>query len=236
MMNLIPLARQLADHIANLPDFQISQKGVNTTESMGGIIADAILQAGLNYRTVVFPRVERIVSDYPEAATTSGFIELADKVGYNTVLGWNHPEKPRRAHSLAQLLAQEHIDTKDQLREWLQDDNNCSKLTKIPGIGPKTVDYLKNLAGLSEIAVDRHIRKCALDAGIAITDYHVVRRVFQFAADLLNVQRNELDHSIWLYMSKGGRAEEEANRKRDSAVMQSGETVRSDCTPAVHGL
>jgi hypothetical protein len=106
-MNLIPVARTLVDHLTNLPGFVVFQDERPTEQSMGAVIADAVLQAGLNYRTVVAPRVERIAREYPEAATTSGFIALAGRIGFDKLLRWDHPEKPRRAHSVAFLLHQE---------------------------------------------------------------------------------------------------------------------------------
>ena len=205
-MNLIVFARKLADYLNKLPDFVISKHNGYDKESMGAIIADAVLQAGLNYRTVVAPRVKRILNDYPDAATTLGFLETIDRFGCDVILRWNHPEKPRRVQSLALLLENEQVETKDQLRDWLKNDVNSEKLRAIPGIGPKTIDYLKNLSGLSAIAIDRHIRRLAFEAGIIITDYRTLRKVVEFTADLLDVPQNDLDHSIWLYMSKPSRS------------------------------
>ena len=40
---------------------------------MGATLTDTVLQAGLNYRSVVLPRVSRILDLYPNAKTTTSF-------------------------------------------------------------------------------------------------------------------------------------------------------------------
>lgn len=168
---------------------------------VGAILADAALQAGLNYRTVVKVRVDRIVQDFPEAATLSGTFRAIASIGASEFLRWRHHAKVARFIGLAELLRNESVDDFYQLRQWLQNPACRDKLRAIHGVGPKTVDYLCCLVGLDFIAVDRHIRTFASDAGVTGVDYEFLRIVVSYAADLLGVSRRHFDASIWTYVS-----------------------------------
>jgi len=168
---------------------------------VGAILADATLQAGLNYRTVVKGRIDRIVRDFPEAATLSGMFDTIALVGIYNFLQWRHHTKVSRFIYLAELLRNERVDDCHQLRIWLQKPVAREKLRSINGVGPKTVDYLCGLAGLDFIAVDRHIRAFASDAGVIAVDYDFLQTVVSYAADLLGVSRRHFDASIWMYVS-----------------------------------
>jgi hypothetical protein len=168
---------------------------------VGAILADAALQAGLNYRTVVKIRIDRIIKDFPEAETLSGMFNAIAHIGVANFLQWHHHTKALRFVCLAELLRNENIDDFYQLRTWLQNPNCREKLRAIHGIGPKTVDYLCGLVGLDFVAVDRHIRAFASDAGVATEDYDFLQVVVSYAADLLGVSRRHFDASIWSYVS-----------------------------------
>ena len=168
---------------------------------VGAILADAALQAGLNYRTVVKVRIDRIVRDFPEAATLSGMFEAVASIGVAEFLRWHHHTKVSRFVYLAELLRNESVDDFHQLRTWLQNPTCREKLRAIHGVGPKTVDYLCGLVGLDFIAVDRHIRSFASDAGVTEGDYDFLQIVISYAADLLGVSRRHFDASIWTYVS-----------------------------------
>ncbi|HZP77203.1 MAG TPA: hypothetical protein VFB45_13755 [Pseudolabrys sp.] len=168
---------------------------------VGAILADAALQAGLNYRTVVKVRIDRIVRDFPEAATLSGMFNAIASIGVAEFLRWHHHTKVSRFVCLAELLRNESIDDFHQLRTWLQKPTCREKLRAIHGVGPKTVDYLCGLVGLDFIAVDRHIKAFASDAGVTAGDYDFLQTVISYAADLLGVSRRHFDMSIWTYVS-----------------------------------
>jgi len=51
----------------------------------GATITDAVLQAGLRYETVVWPRVQHDMT-IPEAATTSGFLGVLRERGGEEVV------------------------------------------------------------------------------------------------------------------------------------------------------
>jgi|tagenome__1003787_1003787.scaffolds.fasta_scaffold20975376_5 hypothetical protein len=174
---------------------------------VGAIVADAALQAGLNYRTVVKVRIDRIVQDFPEAATLSGMFNVIASIGVAEFLRWHHNTKVSRFVCVAELLRDEGVNDFHQLRTWLQNPACRQKLRAIHGVGPKTVDYLCGLVGLDFVAVDRHIRSFASDAGITAADYDFLQTVVSYAADLLGVSRRHFDASIWTYVSsqKAGR-------------------------------
>lgn len=168
---------------------------------VGAILADAALQAGLNYRTVVKVRIDRIVQDFPEAVTLSGTFNAIASIGVTEFLRWHHHTKVSRFVCLAELLRNERIDDFHQLRTWLTNPGCREKLRAIHGVGPKTVDYLRGLVGLDFVAVDRHIRAFASDAGVMAADYEFLQTVISYAADLLGVSRRHFDASIWTYVS-----------------------------------
>ena len=70
------------------------------------------------------------------------------------------------------------------------------------GVGLKTVDYLKIMAGLQSIAIDRRLMTFLGNASIAINpnDYSTAREILRRAAGLLSVPEADFDHSIWRYM------------------------------------
>ena len=176
---------------------------------VGAILADATLQAGLNYRTVVKVRVDKIVRDFPGAATLSGLFDVIASIGVAEFLRWHHFTKVSRFVCLVELLRNESVDDLHQLRAWLQDPTCREKLRAIHGVGPKTVDYLCGLVGLDFIAVDRHIRAFASDAGVTAVDYDFLQIVISYAADLLGVSRRHFDALIWTYVSNRKSAPQE---------------------------
>lgn len=115
--------------------------------------------------------------------------------------GQHHHTKVSRFVCLAELLRNEGVDDFEELRAWLRNPACREKLRAIHGVGPKTVDYLCGLVGLDFIAVDRHIKTFASDAGVEAGDYDFLQVVVSYAADLLGVSRRHLDASIWTYVS-----------------------------------
>ncbi len=164
---------------------------------LGAVLADSILQAGLNYRTVVLPRIERIFSDYPAAITSEALIEIVECGSTHEFLSWKHSEKIKRFERLVRAIHLEGIADTSCLKNRLLDDNFCSMLTEINGIGPKTVDYMACLVGIESVAVDRHIRSFAKQVGVQETDYYFLKKVFCFAADFLEISRRDFDAWVW---------------------------------------
>lgn len=195
-------ARHLAASVRLLPDFEIPTD-IARYSTIGPVLTDAVLQSGLNYRTVVAPRVNRLIDRYAEAcADTGSFLYLLRITTSYELLAWNHDEKPRRLLELTEWLVARDVWNLCDLRNWLSCELRAQTLIEIKGIGSKTIDYLKNLVGLPTVAVDRHIRALVSSVGIPVTDYAEIRNIVTLAAGFLAVRPDYLDHAIWLYVSR----------------------------------
>lgn len=174
---------------------------------MGCLIADAALQAGVRYKTVVLPRVHRLRDQYPSANTVSGFLDAAASVGMNVLLDWTHPVKVERAWALARKFQEVKIESVDDLARWWESFGAQAVLMNIPGVGPKTAEYIGILAGApSAVAVDTHMRAFVAElAGMPLPDI-LVKDVVLRAAALLGIAPNSLDKAIWQHMESRGRA------------------------------
>jgi hypothetical protein len=194
-------ARKIVDFISSLDAFKWNEVAAKPVYShIGALYTDVILQSGLNYEHVVRPRVKRILQLYPEAYTLTLFHSLLQSKGAAIILQWKHDEKIQRMDRLIHFSMVHGIDTIYDLIQFISEVPHQEKLTKLKGIGPKTLDYLMNLLGFDTIAVDRHIFKFVEMAGIHELDYYSTKLSVIFAADLLDISRKTLDFSIWKYM------------------------------------
>jgi len=202
-MNFVADAKRLVQYVSSLDGFFSLVGPREGYQHMGATITDTILQAGLNYRTVVEPRVKNLIRDYPEAQTTTVFRELISFYGLRKMLNWNHPEKPRRIMDMIWLFSNEGLETEAMVKDWLQKPGNANLLLNLKGVGAKTVDYLKMLVGLPALAVDRHVRVLVSAAGLNYSRYEDVQRVVGLAADNLGIREDYFDRAIWSYQSAG---------------------------------
>lgn len=168
-----------------------------TLEHMGAVVADAVLQAGLNYASVVRPRVMAILQNHPEADRVSALTKLVEGRQVPAFLNWNHQTKLDRFEQLVIFLARNSVETAEDLREHLGRPEFRVSLRTVSGVGPKTVDYLACLVGMDSIAVDRHVRSYAFRADVHSQDYDFLREVFCSAADLLSLSRRAFDAWVW---------------------------------------
>jgi hypothetical protein len=209
-MNPEEKARALLSYLEGLCDFLINKElDYGNYRHMGATITAAILQAGVNWYATVKPRVDRLRSTFPEAATTTGFLELLDQRGHVELLDWNDKEKPNRILGLARFLQEEKVENEAELQNWLREPENGSRLMGLRGVGDKTVDFLQMLVGIPTNAVDRHLYGLLSDAGIDAKGYQEAHEIIDRAADLAGIDRIVFDFSIWKYMS--GKSK---NRKR----------------------
>ena len=169
---------------------------------MGATIIDSILQAGLNYHYVVYPRVLKLLTKYPDYKTTCDFIILMQVVPLTELIAWKNPKKLQRIKDLTWFLYNNGIENEDQLVKWLDAENNVNRLRGGDGIGPKTIDYLKILAGDQAIAIDRHLFAFLELAGIPLCSYQEASLIYGKAAELLDIGQYELDKKVWMYMTK----------------------------------
>ncbi len=200
-MNFVGDAERLVQYVSSLDGFFGLVGPREGYQHMGGTITDTVLQAGLNYRTVVEPRVRRLIREHPEGKTTTGFQEMIAFHGLRSLLNWNDPEKPRRVMEMTWLFSNEGLETEVMVRNWLQQPGNTSLLLDIKGVGAKTVDYLKMLVGMPTLAVDRHVRVLVSAAGLNYSRYEDIQRVVGLAADNLGIRKDCFDSAIWTYLS-----------------------------------
>lgn len=208
--------RRIVEYVRRLPDFEMAENSELPYRHMGATITDGVLQAGLRYETVVWPRVQHVMA-IPEAATSTGFLAALRGRGGEEVVRWTHPEKLGRMYAVSELFIAEGIETEDDLHSWLclgSSDSaqarrcaaNAARLLAVHGIGPKTVDYFKILCGEQDTAaIDLHLTAFLERAGVRVTSYEQAREVIREAAAELGVPAAQLDHSIWTHMSKAGR-------------------------------
>ena len=169
----------------------------STYKHAGALLADAVLQAGLSYRSVVMPRVGRILKEFPDADRVSALRYLVEKGSTAHLLNWQHRTKIERFERLVCFLHRAKVDTTDDMRTVLKSEPFCADLQSLNGVGPKTIDYMACLVGIESIAVDRHIRTFALRSGVDNDAYEFLKNVFCFAADLLSISRREFDAWVW---------------------------------------
>lgn len=194
-------ARCVADHALQAGVLSLRVYHRPVCQHMGVVLADSILQAGLNYATVVKPRIASILENYPHASTLGVLIEIVETEGTSTFLQWKHAEKVSRFDSLVRFVADVQIENTFELREALLNEEFRQDIRCVRGIGPKTVDYMACLVGIDSIAVDRHVRNFAKIVGLQHESYDFLRDVFCFAADLLDVSRREFDAQLWSHQA-----------------------------------
>jgi hypothetical protein len=192
---------RLVEFIHTLQGFRVIAQADGCYDHMGATLIDAVFQAGINYDNVVRARVERIRTSEPEARTTSGLSAMIAQRGASSVVDWREGKKTRTLRDLIDVLRANNIETESDLRIWMTREESCEQLKRIKGIGKKTIDYLKILCGLETVAVDRHLQKFVIMAGLPATDYDEIKNLIVEAADVLSVPYSHLDHSIWRFMS-----------------------------------
>jgi len=193
-------AERLADFIRQKEFDPITQR--TPYYHMGATITDSILQAGLNYRHVVYPRVLKLLTKFSDYRTTCDFIILMQVVPLTDLVDWKNEKKLQRISDLSWFLFNNGIENEDQLAIWLDTEKNINQLREISGVGPKTVDYLKMLSGNQAIAIDRHLFTFLELAGIPNQTYHEANSIYSKTSELLGMSKYELDRKVWLYMSK----------------------------------
>ncbi len=195
-------AARLASYIRSLPDFTMVTPEIidGNYDHVGATITDAILQAGINYKTVVRPRVQDLRDRHPEARTTSGFLRLLAQESPEKLLRFGG-KKPQLVLEITRFFESQGIQTESDLRTWLQEPAHVDSLRQIKGIGNKTADYFGILVGIQGVAVDVHLSHFLEEAGLGQCAYDEAKQIVSLTADVLGVSRAVLDHSIWLYMS-----------------------------------
>ena len=114
---------------------------------MAATLIDSVLQAGMNYKSVVYPRVYNILSKYSDYRTTCDFIILFQTIPIEEIIQWKNKRKQDTICELTWYLYKCNVNTEDDLAKWILDDQNAESLLEISGVGRKTIDYMKLLSG-----------------------------------------------------------------------------------------
>ncbi|MCP9001516.1 hypothetical protein NFC73_17545 [Pseudarthrobacter sp. RMG13] len=126
-------------------------------DHIGAIIVDATLQRRQNYNETVKPRVEALVAEWPDAATTSGFRQHLDSGKLSEVIDWPSPGRLAQVEDITQVFEREGIETVVDLRDALGDPAKGSlreALAEVRHVSPKTLDYIGTLSGISTGSAD----------------------------------------------------------------------------------
>ncbi len=170
-------------------------------DHVGALLSDCVLQAGLNYRHVVLPRVERVKALFPYAIRVSIFADVLEDLGAEHVLPWRDSEKPRRLDRVVAVLLSEGVDTTHDLGAWLAGGTGRETLRCVKGVGPKTLDNMHILCGEAMCAVDRHVVAFMENAGVRPRDYDHAHALFTRCAEALSVAPHQLDSAVWQHQS-----------------------------------
>lgn len=201
-MNYSVETHKLIGFIENHSEFKfIKSNYCFYNNHLGAILTDIILQAGLNYNSVVFPRVIFVYENYPKASDLQGLLDTLSCISLSEFLQWNHCTKLSRYNCIIEFMIQYKITDSYRLCAFLLDKNNKEKFLNLPGIGKKTLDYFFKLMGSDVVAVDRHILTFLDKANIAYKDYNSAKKIVEYTADILGVSRKDIDFSIWSYIS-----------------------------------
>jgi hypothetical protein len=169
---------------------------------MTALLADAALQAGIRYETVVRPRIDRILAAYPDRRTTSDARWLLVQMPAEELLQWTHHVKLDRFVRLLDLCETQGIETVPQLAFWLEGAGAKTHLLDLNGIGPKTADYLGLLAGVPAFPIDRHMLRFLEFAGVRTRSYAYAQSLLFEACHTLDWDVRATEHSIWLWMAQ----------------------------------
>lgn len=170
--------------------------------SIGAIIVDASLQRRQNYTATVKPRVDALLAAWPDAKTTSGFRKRLETGTLSEIITWPSPGRLAQIEEITRVFEDQDIETVEELRTRLTDQSTRpvfrSALAEVRHMGPKTLDYIDILSGLSTgVAIDVRIRRVARAAGIEDVSYENMSAVIRAAADSRGWRAGDLDAALW---------------------------------------
>jgi hypothetical protein len=175
-------------------------------DHVGALLADVVLQPGLNYRWVVAPRVNRIIAVWPSAMTVTCMRNVVRRVGSHGVLRWSHKEKPRRYRALLGCCARFGIESVNDLGSWAIMSESREYLAEMRGMGPKSIDYLLRLLGHATVPVDRHLLRVLALAGLQPANYRHAQGLLLGGCDRAGLDPAKTERALWVLFSSGRRA------------------------------
>lgn len=168
---------------------------------MGALLVEAALQRQRIYKTVVLPRARAVKQSWPDAETTSGFLKRLEEHDLAEVINYNSPLRITQIAEMAAVLTHHGIEKVNEFRTALEDLKRGPELRKalkrVKYVGPKTLDYLEILVGISSVAVDSRLTRVTKAAGIERTDYDYLVAVIRAAAAKRSWRPGDLDAALW---------------------------------------
>ncbi|XKH58397.1 hypothetical protein LG293_17375 (plasmid) [Citricoccus nitrophenolicus] len=169
---------------------------------MGGLIADSALQRQQKYLATVVPRVNGLIEAWPDANTTTGFLDRSAAGTLSSTVNWPEGERIVQMQATAQALAVEGVETVEQMLVRFTDESTRlplrQALRRVPNVGAKTTDYLEILSGSEKVAaIDVRIRRATGRAGIVRTGYFYLQDVLNHAAAQRGWTVGSLDVVLW---------------------------------------
>ncbi|MET7843217.1 hypothetical protein ABZT45_32345 [Streptomyces sp. NPDC005356] len=195
------LAQRLADHVQTVLGTGPFPPPVGWTH-MGAVICDASFQAQRRYESTIRPRLLQLQTAWPDAVTVRGFQARLATEDLAVAMNFKSPRRVATAHAITNLLAAHGVDTRDDLRAWLDHQDSRAALRTVKGVGPKSVDYIGNLVGRSQVAVDVHLHRFAAEAGLPGFSYAQLRALYEEAATVLGHDYAGLEHAVWRFKSQ----------------------------------
>lgn len=109
---------------------------------MGGLLTDAALQPRARYKAAVLPRVQRVIAEWPDAKTTSGFRARLESEDLPAFLSWSASSpKIQKIYDLAAVVDGLGVETAEELgerfRDWGVEAETRSALRRVKHVGPK---------------------------------------------------------------------------------------------------
>jgi len=171
-------------------------------DHMGGLLADVALQAGLNYESVVAPRVRHVIDSQPNARRTQDIVKLLASMPAGHLLLWKGTEKIERYRCLVDTCATNGADTVDDLRMLVTTSEGRRAFMAIRGVGQKTFDYLSLLCGVPTFPMDRHFLRFLEIAGVDVNQYDYIgtQELLSIACSQLNLPPESLERGLWLLL------------------------------------
>lgn len=199
--------KKLVEYIRSLKDFQVlNQPEEFQYENFGAVILDCVLQAGLNYKNVVEPRIKKYIVEFDDKKTLADFKSIVRGHDLSELINFKNQEKIERVSRIIDFFEWENLNTVEDLRVWLGSELNSLRFKTVKGVGPKTADYIKMLVGIQGVAIDVNLIRFLNMAGVNLGagDYYEAKEVIEKAAKLLNLEPSVLDYSIWHYINDKG--------------------------------
>lgn len=162
------------------------------------LIADSVLQQGMNYKNFVLPRLIYIKTHFCDIYCISQLSTSPEDI--ENILQVKNTRKVNTFKDIIELFQKENLETYHDIVEWLSDKSNFCKLLEINGFGTKTLDYMLNLFGYQSIPIDRHLFSFLKLCLIETNNYQFASSIFNDIAEKNNFCKNMFDKEIWNYV------------------------------------